>query len=83
MVGQARLHPGRAGRVELPCSTAPPPGPSVRGGRVARLEAWFTHLALSALVWTAALVATLHAEPSDKNHPYLWLEDVQGEHALS
>ena len=41
------------------------------------------HLALSALVWTAALVATLHAEPSDKNDPYLWLEDVQGERALS
>ena len=41
------------------------------------------HLALSALVWTAALVDTLHAEPADKNDPYLWLEDVQGERALS
>ena len=40
-------------------------------------------LALLALVWTTALVATLHAEPSDKNDPYLWLEDVQGERALS
>lgn len=40
-------------------------------------------LRLSALVWTVALVTFVHAEPSDKNDPYLWLEDVHGERATS
>ena len=40
-------------------------------------------LLLSALVWTVALVTSVHAEPSDKNDPYLWLEDVHGERAMN
>ncbi len=47
-----------------------------------RSGAWFMRLLLSALVWTVALVATVHAEPSDRNDPYLWLEDVHGERAM-
>ena len=38
---------------------------------------------LSVLVWTVALATSAHAEPSDKSDPYLWLEDVHGERAMS
>ncbi len=39
-------------------------------------------LPFPALVLTVALAASVHAEPSDRNDPYLWLEDVHGERAM-
>ena len=39
-------------------------------------------LSFSALVCTVALVTSVRAEPSDRNDPFLWLEDVHGERAM-
>ncbi len=55
----------------------------VGGDQVMRWGAWLMRLPFSALVWTVALVTSAHAEPSDKNDPYLWLENVHGERAMS
>ncbi|MGI3778524.1 MAG: prolyl oligopeptidase family serine peptidase [Janthinobacterium lividum] len=40
-------------------------------------------LPLSVLAWAVVLATSAHAEPSDRNDPYLWLEDVHGERATS
>lgn len=40
-------------------------------------------LPFSVLAWAVMLVTSAHAEPSDRNDPYLWLEDVHGERATS
>ena len=39
-------------------------------------------LLFSAVVCAVALAASVRAEPSDRNDPYLWLEDVHGERAM-
>jgi prolyl oligopeptidase len=36
-----------------------------------------------ATILVAALASTVHAQPSDQNDPYLWLEDAHGEKAMS
>src|SRR5579875_3934843 len=40
-------------------------------------------LPLLASVMAAALASAVHAQPSDQNDPYLWLEDAHGERAMS
>ena len=40
-------------------------------------------LPLLASVLAAALASAVHAQPSDQNDPYLWLEDAHGEKAMS
>ena len=39
--------------------------------------------ALMGMVLAASLASVGHAQPSDRNDPYLWLEDAHGERAMS
>ena len=40
-------------------------------------------IALSAVFFTATLSLVAHAQPSDQNDPYLWLEDAHGKQAMA